>query len=175
MSKIRVIGLGLAIAGSTQAASQLEPFFQVIATNPLAAESMSVDLAKANLPEEIPAMLNAMQSGNQRVMNAALQSAIDILRIYDMDGRPNFRKLKRTLPEVIKGLQSLTPVLAAHFGDRAPEVPGVLWKDEFPNTPWKTLVVQFLDSMGESPAPDMVTWMLRVLQESNSRAQKYVA
>ena len=176
MSKLCFIGLALALAGSTQAASQLAPRYQAIANNPRAAEAVSVDLFKADVSEEVPVMITAINSGNQAVMNAAARDAITMLRIHKMDGEnPNFGKLKPSLPEVIKEFKRLTPVLTAHFEDPEPEVPGALSKDEFPNTPWKTQVVQFLDLIGEAPTPDMVAWMLQVVHWPNGRAQEYVA
>ncbi len=176
MSNLCFIGLVLVLAGPTQAASQLAPRYQAIANNPRAAEALTVDLFKADVSEEVPVMITAIQSGNQAVMNAAARDAIAMLRIHKMDGEnPNFRKLKPSLPEVIREFQRLTPVLTAYFEDPAPEVPGALSKDEFTNTPWKTQVVQFLDLMGEAPMPDMVAWMLQVVQWTNGRAQQYVA
>ena len=121
-------------------------------------------------------MITAIQSGNQAVMNAAVGNAITMLQIHKMDGEnPNFRKLKPPLTEVIKEFQRLPPVLAAHFADPEPEVPGALSKDTFTNTRWKTWVVQFLDLVGEAPSPEMLAWMLQVVQWPNGRAQEYVA
>jgi hypothetical protein len=176
MSKLCFIGLVLALAGFPQAASQLAPLYQAIANNPRAAEGVPVDLFKADVSEEVPVMITAINSGNRAVMDAAALDAIAMLRIHKMDGEnPNFRKLKPSLPEVIKEFKRLTPVLTAHFEDPEPEVPGALSKDTFTNTPWKTKVVQFLDLMGEAPTPEMVAWMLQVVQWPNGRAQEYVA
>ena len=106
-------------------------------------------------------MITAIQSGNQAVMNAAAGYAITMLQIHKMDGEnPNLRKLKPPLPEVVKEFQRLTPVLAAHFEDPEPEVPGALTKDTLTNTPWKTKVVLFLDLLGEAPTPEMLAWMM---------------
>ncbi len=176
MSKVCFIGLALVIAGSAQTASQLAPRYQAIAQNPHAAETLPVDLSKADVSVEVPVMITAIQSGNQAVMNAAVGNAITMLRIHKTDGEnPNFRRLKPPLPEVIKEFQRLSPVLSAHFEDPEPQVTGAPSKDTFTNTRWKTWVVQFLDLVGETPTPVMVTWMSQVVQWPNGRAQEYVA
>ena len=109
-------------------------------------------------------------------MNAAARDAIAMLRIHKMDGEnPNFRKLKPSLPEVIKRIPTADAGADRAFRRPRARGPGALSKDEFTNTPWKTQVVQFLDLMGEAPMPDMVAWMLQVVQWTNGRAQEYVA
>jgi hypothetical protein len=93
LSRLCFIGLVLALAGSTQAASQLAPLYQAIANNPRAAEAVPVDLFKADVTEEVPAMITAINSGNRAVMDAAVRDAITMLRIHKMDGEnPNIPK-----------------------------------------------------------------------------------
>ena len=79
------------------------------------------------------------------------------------------------LSEVIEEFQALIQVLADHFDDAEPNVPGAITYDEFPSTPWKIQVVHFMDLIGAHPTPEMVDWMLKVVRWPDGRAQDYVA
>ena len=160
-SRLGLFGLLFVVVGSAGAASQLAPLFKAAAKDPRSAESINPDLFKVIPSEEIPVIADAINSGNPTVMTLAISTATAILRIHKMDGEnPNFRQLSPPLPEVIREFQALLPVLDAHFDDEEPEIPGALSKDNYTNTPWKTLVVQFMDLIGAAPTPDMVALMV---------------
>jgi hypothetical protein len=165
------------VPGGLAADSQLAPYFQRMLeahAEPAKYDSIAAtepDLFKAVPSEEIPAIIEAVNSGNPILMRAGVLSATTILTIHKVDGEnPNFRRLKPQLPQVIQDFQLLVPVLVTHFGDlTAPTSVTVNGETDSTEIGWKTHVVQFMDVMRASPSPEMLVWMLKVVQWPKGR------
>ena len=153
------------VVGSTlaNAASQLAPFFQALAKDP-SFVSDRVDPNTQVPSEEIPVIAEVINSGNPHLMRLAVLGATAILQVHRNDDRPNFHVLKgESFADVKQEFQALVPIVTAHFND---PMPITLWNgvDEGPEVPWKTNVVQFMDVLGATPSPEMIAWMLKILQ-----------
>jgi len=166
----------LTVGGYGYAGSQLAQLYESLSKDPRAV--VDVDLFKVVPSEEIPAMISVLNSGNAVAKNAAVHYATIILRIHKMDGEnPNFRLLRPPLPQVIREFEVLVPILVAHFDDPLPAAPYLSnGTDDYPEIEWKTNVVQFIDMIGATPSPEMLSWMLKVVQWPNGgRASEAIA
>ena len=158
------LSFSLAVCGSMSAASQLAPFYEsFMKYRETGITPPSVDLSKVVPSEEIPAIVGALNSGNPVLMDAAVLDARSILQIHVNDGQPNVHRLQPPLPEVVKTFQALVPVVAAHFNDPQPPggINGIIDETEIK---WKTHAVQFLDTLGSAPTPDILSWMIKTVQ-----------
>lgn len=80
---------------------------------------------------------------------------------HKADDAYNAPPFQPPLPELIEQFKVLGPIVAKHFNDADADVvradPNVAesWR-----TTWKTEAIQFVDSIGFTPSPNMITWML---------------
>ena len=166
--------LSVLCGSKASAASQLARPYEALARNPVSAESVSVDLARVIPSEEIPIILNALNSGNSVLRNAALNDAIGIIGAHENAASQHIR-LNPALPELITEFKVLVPTIASHFADVEPDDVGSKMKDPNSNDAWKTLAVRFTDLIGAKPTSDMVNWMLVAVQSPESLAKGWVA
>lgn len=165
-------------APAAKAASQLAPFFEALIKHKDSQAPPDVDLSKVLPSEEMPALISALESGNPIVMNAATAAAATILQIHTTAGENfNLRQLQPPLPEVIREFKVLVPIVTAHFSDVQPATSYLSnGNNDYPEIEWRTHVVQFMDVIGATPSPDMLAWMLVVVQwPSGGRATASLA
>ena len=154
-----------AFFGFAQASSQLAPIFDALAKDPRTV--MDIDLPRLVPSEEIPVLARVLNGGNFDLMLRAVGTATEILQIHVNDDRPYFHLLQPPLPEVKQEFQKLVPILNIHFNDAEPPGGGYNGVTDDTEIAWKTRVVQFMNVLGSQPSPEMLTWMLKVLQWPN--------
>jgi len=128
--------------------------------------------------EEIPAIVNAVRSGNPPVMFGALEMARAILQVHVNDNRypPAQRQLSPALPEVQREFQALAPVLNDHFADVLhQENASIDGYSDMREVAWKTQVVGFFGVLGAKPTAEMVEWMVSVVGWPHGRAEMALA
>ena len=152
---------------NVQAASQLAPFYQsVVKYHETGVVPADMDLSKLVPSEEIPTMITAINSGNLILMKAAVTDARDILRIHINDAQVQ-KRLQPPLAEVMQEFQALVPVVSAHFDDPQALDGGANGTTDDYEIQWKTLVVQYMDAQRAQPTPEMLMWMLKIVQWPN--------
>ena len=149
----------LSVSAQAFAASQLAPLFDALANDtgdPTTASTafvrQSAELVdKLQASEELPAIIAALNDGNPVMRSAAVGVTLAILGSHAHDAVQNANLLKPPLPELHEQYRVLLPIVSAHFND---------FPDPFGTSNWKEGVVGFVDEVGGTPTPEMVTWML---------------